>query len=132
MSNHCQTCTQSKATIKIEEFLKTCLTTLTIQGWKEALRWAGALVQWLWEETHIPKVVGLIPGAVYWMDIFHISQINEKEAGVGPFFFKKVTLRRVSMSIQKSIGIMRLISKWCPIYCFLLFQMANHEMSHIL
>ena len=23
------------------------------------------------EETHIPKVVGLIPGAVYWTDIFH-------------------------------------------------------------
>ena len=31
-----------------------------------------ALVQWLWEETHDLKVVGLNPGTVYWMDIFHI------------------------------------------------------------
>ena len=37
--------------------------------------WAGALVQWLWEETHVPKVVGLNPSAVYWMDMafFHID-----------------------------------------------------------
>ena len=34
---------------------------------------AGALVYWLWEETHVPKVVGSNPGTVYWMDIF--SQI---------------------------------------------------------
>ena len=25
---------------------------------------------WLWEVTHVLKVVGLIPSAVYWMDIF--------------------------------------------------------------
>ena len=29
----------------------------------------GALVQLLWEGTHVPKVVGLNPGAVYWMVI---------------------------------------------------------------
>ena len=34
------------------------------------LCWAGVLVQWLWEETHIPKVVGSNPGTVHWMDIF--------------------------------------------------------------
>ena len=36
---------------------------------------AGALVQWLWEETHVPKVVGSNPGAVYWMEMtfFHID-----------------------------------------------------------
>ena len=34
------------------------------------LPWAGALVWWLWEETHIPKVVGSNPDTVYWMDIF--------------------------------------------------------------
>ena len=33
---------------------------------------AGALVQWLWEETHVTKVVGPNPVTVYWMDIFHI------------------------------------------------------------
>ena len=35
----------------------------------------GALVKWLWEETHIPKVVGSNPSAVYWMDMifFHID-----------------------------------------------------------
>ena len=26
---------------------------------------AGALVQWLWEETHVPKVVSSNPGTVY-------------------------------------------------------------------
>ena len=34
--------------------------------------WAGVLVKWLWEETHLLKVVGSNPGTVYWMDIFHI------------------------------------------------------------
>ena len=33
--------------------------------------WAGAMVQWLWEETHVPKVLSLNPGIIYWMDIFH-------------------------------------------------------------
>ena len=49
----------------------------------------------------IPKVVGLNPGTVYWMDIFsHIfvvkivmflkrPKINEKEAGLAQIFFKK-------------------------------------------
>ena len=27
------------------------------------------LVSWLWEETHVPKVVGSNPGTVYWMDM---------------------------------------------------------------
>ena len=29
----------------------------------------------IWEETHILKVVGLNPGAIYWMDMtfFHID-----------------------------------------------------------
>ena len=30
----------------------------------------GALVKGLWEETHVLKVVGLIPSAIYWMNIF--------------------------------------------------------------
>ena len=29
-----------------------------------------ALVKWLWEETHVPKVVCLNPSTEYWMDIF--------------------------------------------------------------
>ena len=35
----------------------------------------GALVKWLWKETHVPKVMGSNPGAVYWMDMtfFHID-----------------------------------------------------------
>ena len=32
--------------------------------------WAGALVLWLWEETHVPKVVSSNRDTVYWMDIF--------------------------------------------------------------
>ena len=31
---------------------------------------AGALVKWLWEETHVQKVMGSNPDTVYWMDIF--------------------------------------------------------------
>ena len=36
---------------------------------------AGALVKWLWEETHVPKVVGSNPGTICWMDMtfFHID-----------------------------------------------------------
>ena len=30
----------------------------------------GALVQWLWEETHVTKVVDSNPSAIKWMDIF--------------------------------------------------------------
>ena len=30
---------------------------------------AGTLVYWLWEETHVPKVVSSNPCAVYWMDV---------------------------------------------------------------
>ena len=26
---------------------------------------AGALVQWLWEETHVPKVIGSNPSTLY-------------------------------------------------------------------
>ena len=35
----------------------------------------GALVLWLWEETHVPKVVGSNPGAIYrmYMTFFHID-----------------------------------------------------------
>ena len=51
------------------------------------------------ETTHVREVMGLNPGAVYWMDltfftsiccknyIFYLKRpkINEKEAGLGPF-----------------------------------------------
>ena len=36
---------------------------------KRVLNWAVALVKWLWEETHVPKVMGSNPGVGYWMDI---------------------------------------------------------------
>ena len=59
----------------------------------------GALVQWLWEETRVTKVVGSNPSAVYWIDIFsHLfvvkivmvekTKIN-KNASFGHFFKKK-------------------------------------------
>ena len=28
---------------------------------------------WLWVTTHVQKVVGSNPGAMYWMDFFHID-----------------------------------------------------------
>ena len=31
---------------------------------------AGALVKWLWEETHVSKAVSSNPGTIYRMDIF--------------------------------------------------------------
>ena len=31
--------------------------------------WPGAPVLWLWEETHVLKVVSSNPSTVYWMDI---------------------------------------------------------------
>ena len=45
------------------------------QPHEEITERAGALVYWLWEETHVPKVVGSSPGAGYWMDMtfFHID-----------------------------------------------------------
>ena len=54
----------------------------------------GALVQWLWEETHVPKVVSSYPGTVYCMDMTFVHIYSDvclkrrkqikKEGGVGP------------------------------------------------
>ena len=56
-------------------------------------RAGGALVLWLWAETHVLKIVGSNPSTIYWMDIFHIillkkllclrekMKTNEKETG---------------------------------------------------
>ena len=41
----------------------------TTYCWKTRKYNAGALVQWLWEETHVPKVVGSNLSTLYWMDI---------------------------------------------------------------
>ena len=67
----------------------------------------GALVQWLWEETLAPKVVGSNPSTVYWMDIFsHLFVVqlvmfvwkdkNKGKRGLGWPFFKKKQLKSVS------------------------------------
>ena len=45
----------------------TCPRTTTT---KNRYNWAGALVKWLWEETHIMKVVGSNPSTMYRIDIF--------------------------------------------------------------
>ena len=61
----------------------------------------GSPVWWLWEETHVPKVVGSNPGTVYWMDMTFFTlicckkcidclkrpKINEQEAGIGPLLY---------------------------------------------
>ena len=56
-----------------------------------------ALVQQLWEETHVLQFVGSNPSTVYWMDIFsHLFVVkialfvwkDEKEAEGGPFLKK--------------------------------------------
>ena len=51
------------------EYLSICFDDTKIY-YNDSFRRAGALVQWLWEETHVPNVVGSNPGIVYWMDIF--------------------------------------------------------------
>ena len=35
--------------------------------------WAGALVQWLKDQTRNQKVMSSNPGTIYWMDILHID-----------------------------------------------------------
>ena len=37
---------------------------------KKLIDRAGAMVSWIGEETHVPKVVGSNPGTAYWMYIF--------------------------------------------------------------
>ena len=37
---------------------------------KKLIDRAGAMVSWIGEETHVPKVVGLNPSTAYWMYIF--------------------------------------------------------------
>ena len=40
-------------------------------------RMGGSPDSWLWEETHVPMIVGLNPNTVYWMDIFsHIFVVK--------------------------------------------------------
>ena len=76
-----------------------------IRNWRaiELLKsWLGALVQWLWEETHVPKVVGSNPGTVYWMAIFsqHIFVLKL-------IFFEKTENKRKrgrDCPILKSLG----------------------------
>ena len=43
--------------------------------WKFTLNYFNnlKLVWWLWEETHVPKVMVLNPSTVYWMDMFQID-----------------------------------------------------------
>ena len=41
-------------------------------GLTQFILFGGALVEWLRDETHVMKVVGLNPSTVYWMEKFHI------------------------------------------------------------
>ena len=45
-----------------------CQLLQTIVHHREQLKWVGALVLWLWEETHVLKVANSYPCTVYWMD----------------------------------------------------------------
>ena len=56
------------------ESLKKLLQLWTQAWWSLYMR-AGALVLWLWNQTHVLKVVGSNPGPMYWMDMtfFHID-----------------------------------------------------------
>ena len=41
--------------------------TIWLEHLISTINWAGARVEWLWATTH---VVGLNPGAIYWMEIW--------------------------------------------------------------
>ena len=51
---------------------KFCFITSTIGLEKKHFLRTGALVLWFWETTRAQEVMGLNPGAVYWMNVFHI------------------------------------------------------------
>ena len=81
---------------------------------KHLQTWAGALVQWLWEETQIPNGVGLNPGTVNWMDISsHLfvvkfcnvclkrPKINEKRPGLA--HLKKHLQTSAELSSQQDL-----------------------------
>ena len=53
----------------LRQFINQLLVIQT-QSWSSL---AGALVKWLWVSTHVRKVVGSNPGAIYWMAFFHID-----------------------------------------------------------
>ena len=44
--------------------------------------WEGALVKWLWETIHVWEVVGLNPGAIFWMDMTFFTLIYCKNCFV--------------------------------------------------
>ena len=65
----------STPTFLISKFLnicrkKTSTAFISTLSWLSISSRAGTLVKWLWEETHVLKVVGLNPSTIYWMDIF--------------------------------------------------------------
>ena len=71
-------------------------------------QWAGALVQWLWEETHFPKVVGSNPGARYWMDMTFKKkgkkEINKKAIELKKYeFIVKERKRRKKVRYKASV-----------------------------
>ena len=43
---------------------------------KKELQMTGALFLWLWEQTHIQKIVGSNPSTIYWTGIFLIIFCN--------------------------------------------------------
>ena len=92
--------TRSAWVVKLKQLTKICWqltsspSTTDLSGKVGLNHWAGALVQWLWEETHVPKVVGSNPRTVYWMDIcllqklyclFEKTKINKKRLGMAHF-----------------------------------------------
>ena len=57
---------------------------------KQVFFMGGTLVQWLWKETHVQKVVGSNHSAAYWMGTIGCKNCNvclkrQKETGDSPF-----------------------------------------------
>ena len=62
------TCKVSLIHIKIIQYFEAT----SLGKCNKCLIQVGALVQWLWEETHVLKLVGSYPSTEQWMDIFYI------------------------------------------------------------
>ena len=74
--------------------------------------WAGALVYWLWEETHVPKVVSSYHSTVRMLDgnfshlfvvkfVMSFEKIKKmkKRPGLAIFFKKTITKRLHSVDL---------------------------------
>ena len=60
---------KTKVELRIQSLSSICIYCQLYWGKMKIKR---GLVLWLWDETHVQKVVGWNPSTIYWMNIFLI------------------------------------------------------------